>query len=40
MSHSFTEIKHYAKASNKITIAKVWKMQDLPVDVVGVDVFK
>ena len=29
------------KGSNKITMykAKVWRMQDLPVDVVGADIF-
>ena len=40
--HSFTEIKHYATGSNKITMyitAEVWRMQDLPVDVIGVDIF-
>ena len=42
--HSFTEIKHYATDSNKITMyitAEVWQMQDLPgsVDVIGVDIF-
>ena len=40
--HSFTEIKHYATGSNKITMyitAEVWQMQDLPVDVIGVDIF-
>ena len=39
--HSFTEIKHYATGSNKVTMyitAEVWQMQDLP-DVIGVDVF-
>ena len=40
--HSFTEIKHYATGSNKVTMyitAEVWQMQDLPVDVIGVDIF-